>query len=62
MYLSFPTEKNVMACGSKAIVFLSILGIMVIIPLGLFVVANVLPTFYSSRSKLIKELEFMIFL
>lgn len=44
-----------MACTGKIVVFLSIIGLMVLIPLGMVVVAELAPYFYSSRAKLIKE-------
>lgn len=43
-----------MACTGKVVVVLSVIGIMIMIPLGMYVVAEVAPYFYSSRAKLIK--------
>lgn len=44
----------VMACTGKVVVLLSVIGLMVLIPLGMFVTAELAPYFYSSRAKLIK--------
>lgn len=44
-----------MACGSKSVCILSLLGIMVVVPLGLYFVATIIPTFFNNRAKLIEE-------
>ena len=43
-----------MACTGKIVVVLSVIGVMVLIPLGMYVAAEVAPYFYSRRAKLIK--------
>lgn len=44
-----------MACKGKTVVVVAILAIMVLIPVSLYVVADVAHFFWSNRSHMIKE-------
>ena len=44
-----------MACNGKTIVVVAILAVMVLIPVSLYLVADVAHLFWSNRSHMIKE-------
>ena len=45
----------IMPLSSKTITTIATIGLMVIIPVAMFVIAAIIPSFYSGRSQLIKE-------
>ena len=44
-----------MPLSSKTITIIATVGLMAIIPIAMFVIAAIIPSFYSGRNQLIKE-------